>query len=99
MYFLYSIIVSVIWGLKMENKKRTLLRTLAGTTAGVGFVLALVAAGTDDFRKELISMDEENRALYDREIASEKEIMNMAITAAAMMGAGAVGFMLAGKKR
>ncbi|MFQ6703420.1 MAG: hypothetical protein ACLRFO_04500 [Alphaproteobacteria bacterium] len=83
----------------MENKKRTLLRTLAGTTAGAGFVLALVAAGTDDFRKELISMDEENRALYDREIASEKEIMNMAITAAAMMGAGAVGFMLAGKKR
>lgn len=83
----------------MENKKRTLLRTLAGTTAGVGFMLAVFAAGTDDFRKELISMDEENRALYDKEIASEKEVRNMAITAAALMGAGAVGFMLAGKKR
>ena len=83
----------------MKNKKRTLLRTLAGTTAGVGFVLALLASGMDDFRSELISMDEENRALYEREIASEKEVKNMALTALAMMSAGAVGFMLAGKKR
>lgn len=83
----------------MKNKKRTLLRTLAGTTAGVGFMLAVFAAGTEDFRNELISMDEENRALYDREIASEKDVINMAITAAVMMGAGAVGFMLTGKKR
>ena len=83
----------------MKNKKRALLRTLAGTSAGVGFVLALVAAGTDDFRNELISMDEENRALYEREIASDKDIISMAITSAVLMGAGAVGFMLTGKKR
>ena len=51
----------------MKNKKRTLLRTLAGTTAGVGFMLAVFAAGTEDFRNELISMDEENRALYERD--------------------------------
>ena len=83
----------------MKNKKRALLRTLAGTTAGVGFVLALLASGKDDFRSELIRMDEENRALYERETASEKEVKNMALTALAMMSAGAVGFMLAGKKR
>ena len=34
-----------------------------------------------------------------REIASDKDIINMAITSAVLMGAGAVGFMLAGKKR
>lgn len=83
----------------MKNKKRTLLRTLAGTTAGVGLMLALFAAGTEDFRNDLISMDEENRALYEKEIASDKDIINMAITATAMMGAGAVGLMLTGKKR
>ena len=85
--------------MKMKNKKRTLLRTLAGTTAGVGLMLALFAAGTEDFRNDLISMDEENRALYEKEIASDKDIINMAITATAMMGAGAVGLMLTGKKR
>ena len=83
----------------MKNKKRTLLRTLAGTTAGVGLMLALFAAGTEDFRNDLISMDEENRALYEKEIASDKDIINRAITATAMMGAGAVGLMLTGKKR
>lgn len=83
----------------MKNKKRTLLRTLSATSAGVGFMLALFAAGTDDFRNELISMDEENRAFYESEVASEKEVINMAKTAAVLIGAGAVGFMLAGKKR
>ena len=83
----------------MKNKKRTLLRTLSATSVGVGFMLALLASGTDDFRSELISMDEEKRAVYESEVVSEKEVKNMAITALAMMSAGAVGFMLAVKKR
>lgn len=86
-------------GLCMNKKNRSLLRNLSIMSAGVGFMLALVASGNSDFRDELKDSDAETRARYEKEVMSEKKIKDMALTAIAMMSAGVIGLMCAEKKR
>lgn len=83
----------------MNEKKRSALRALSKVSAGVGFFMALGAAGTSDFRDELKCQDEETYAYHESNIISEQTERRVLITALAMMGVGVFGLAATGKQR
>lgn len=82
----------------MTEKKRSMLRSLAGTSAAFGILLALCAAGTSDFHDELQFADEETRQYYENKIISEKSCVKLAGLSAVFMLGGAAGLILTEKK-
>ena len=83
----------------VNKKKRSLLRTLSVMSAGAGLVLALAASGNSDFLDDLKNSEPEARARYEKEVISEKQIMNMALSGILLMGVGVVGLLCSEKKR
>ncbi len=81
----------------MNEKNRSMLRTLSMVSAGVGVMLALGAAGTSDFRDELQYADEETRISIESELISEQGEKRMTLAAMALMGIGAAGLIMTEK--
>lgn len=81
----------------MNEKNRSMLRTLSMVSAGIGFMLALGAAGTSDFRDELQYVDEETRISKESELISKQGEKRMTLTAMALMGIGAAGLIMTEK--
>lgn len=83
----------------MNEKKRKLLRTLAGFSAGIGFFVGLSAAGTSDYRNQLQYEDAETRAKLEAEIASESTVQKMTVISTLMLLGGAIGLAATEKKQ
>ncbi len=81
----------------MNEKNRSMLRTLSMVSAGVGFMLALGATGTSDFRDELQYVDEETRISKESELISKQGEKRMTSAAMALMGIGAAGLIMTEK--
>ncbi len=82
----------------MKEDRRSMIRTLATMSAGVGFFLALGAAGTSDYRETLRYEDEETREKAESVIISEKAEKAMMGTAFVALGLGGIGLALTEKK-
>lgn len=82
----------------MKKDRRSMIRTLATMSAGIGFFLALGAAGTSDYRETLRYEDEEIRKKAESVIVSKKTEKAIIGTAFVALGLGAIGLALTEKK-